>query len=147
MDTYTDTRYTNQPFGEALAKILFEYQANPWRTSLRAFADEVGINYATMRSAVTGRTEPQTNLLEAVSRVLGIQPDYWREYRTHKIREALDSHPDLIGRLYEYTMAEIAALDERQAPTACEEQSAAGTRGKRKRGKPNKPDEAEPPQK
>jgi hypothetical protein len=131
MDTNKRTRYTHLPLGEALIQLLFAHQANPWRTSLMGFAAEIGVNYATLRSAVMGRTVPKPALIETIAKTLGLEPSYFREYRIHKINEAttriMESRPEQAGRFYELIMAEAAALDELQEGTVSAASPAAKT--------------------
>jgi transcriptional regulator with XRE-family HTH domain len=98
-------QYTHMSFGEALADLLREHQGRPWRPSLQEFAREVGINYATLRSAVMGRTQPPVEMIEAVAARLGVDPRYFREYRVKKICRLLESQPELAGQVFEYCMS------------------------------------------
>ncbi len=105
-------KYTHKSFGEALAELLREHQHNPYRANLYAFADELPerISYAALRLAVNGKVIVKPELIEARAEVLGVPPSYFREYRTHQILEALESHPQLAGLVYETVMNETAAL-------------------------------------
>lgn len=106
--------YDHRSFGEALSDLLRERQANHVRANLRAFAAELGgqVSYQALRLAVMGEVAVRPELMELVAAKLGIDPVYFREYRLHKINEAVESHPQLAGLLYETVLAEVAALDD-----------------------------------
>jgi hypothetical protein len=105
-------KYTHESFGVALADLLREHQHNPYRANLYAFADELpeGISYAALRLAVNGKVVVRPELIEACAKVLGVPPSYFKEYRVHQILEALESHPQLAGLIYETVMNETEAL-------------------------------------
>ena len=134
-------KYTHQSFGVALADLLREHQHNPYRANLYAFADELpeGISYAALRLAVNGKVVVRPELIEACANVLGVPPSYFKEYRVHQILEALESHPELAGLVYETVMNETAALSALVASVRSGE-SQEGThvsaRGRRKRPTP-----------
>ena len=96
--------YSHEPFGTALAIALRERDSNPWRTNLKEFAQEVQIPYSTMRSAAMGRTQPSREMLERVAAKLGLDPTYFREYRISLINEAIESHPELAGSIWDYVL-------------------------------------------
>jgi transcriptional regulator with XRE-family HTH domain len=111
MDT---AKYTHKAFGHALADLLRDYQGQMWRPNLQEFAQELGVNYHTLRSAVMGRTNPSPVVMERVAHRLNISPDYFREYRVYKmgraLEEILEVRPDTAGKLYELVMAEVGML-------------------------------------
>lgn len=62
-----------------------------------------------LRQIVTGDRAPQPAAIEALAPVLGVQPDYFREWREYRVAEILKSNPDLGIAVYENAVA-LAAL-------------------------------------
>ena len=99
--------YTHKRFGEALAELVREHQADPWRSNLKDFAREAGIPYSTLRSAAMGRTQPPREMIELVAKTLSIPPSYFREYRVLMIAEALEANPELAGTIYSFVLEKL----------------------------------------
>ncbi len=116
MNTQSIPQYSNEPFGDALVKLIARHQGHPWKVSIQGFAEEADINYGTLRSAVVGRTMPAKETIEKVARALKVSPTHFREYRAYQmgdaIKKATDHNPEVAGKFYEFIMAETAALDE-----------------------------------
>lgn len=101
--------YTYEPFGPALAALLRVRQHNPVRANLYAFWRELDapFSYQALRLAVVGDVQIRNDVMEAVAEKLGIQPEYFREYRMNKIIEAVESSPDMAGELFEWVQKRL----------------------------------------
>ena len=107
--------YTHKDFGAGLADLVREHQGRPWRPSIQAFADEIGVNYHTLRSAMMGRTKVTEQVMETVASVLGVRPTYFKEYRLRKIAGILDSDPQFVGKVYDYAVGLREELEREKA--------------------------------
>lgn len=105
--------YSSKPFGEAVDELLRERYPWPRRYSLQALARDLGINYATLRSGMYGRTTPPPLMIETVANYFGVEPDYFREYRVQKVIALMEARPEFTGRLYEYALEMVGEDNER----------------------------------
>jgi transcriptional regulator with XRE-family HTH domain len=88
---------STERFGAALTRALSERPEFltrtgnvAWSRFAQVLADRAGISYASLHKAVSGEREPTMRLMQAVAGALGLEPDYFLEYRLARIREALD---------------------------------------------------------
>lgn len=75
-------RYESSPFPVALHMALGS-------KSQRTFAEEVGINQATISRLLSGKTPPTVEMMERAAYVLKIPPTYFAEYRAMKLAQIL----------------------------------------------------------
>lgn len=108
--------HSRKPFRVALveaARAIRGDELGEW--SRTAFYDEVAaeIGYATVTisACATGTRHPTKQVMEGMARVLGIEPEYFREYRLLQIVQAFKKYPDLEEAFYDQiiTLAKIKA--------------------------------------
>ena len=97
-------RRSTQPFIDALGGLLREQQQTGplGAVNLRAFF--AGIphwSYEHLRKMVIGERTLTAPAIEAMAGVLGVAPDYFAEYRIHRIAEAMKTRPDLVDAFYD----------------------------------------------
>ena len=106
--------HSRKPFRVALveaARAIRGDELGEWSRS--AFYDEVAaeIGYATVTisACATGTRHPTKQIMEGMARVLGIAPEYFREYRLLQIVQAFKKFPDLEEAFYDQimTLAEV----------------------------------------
>jgi transcriptional regulator with XRE-family HTH domain len=67
----------------------------------RGLADSTGLSAGYLNHLVHGnRPVPSDDVIQTLARVLGVEPEHFREYRLRVISQRLESMPDLIDRLY-----------------------------------------------
>ena len=89
-------RFSTEPFGATIERLMDETG-----TTYRGLADLTGLSAGYLNHLVHGnRPVPSTDVMRALARALGVEPEYFREYRLRVITDRLEMRPDLIDRLY-----------------------------------------------
>ncbi len=87
---------TSRPFGVAL-----EARMHDKGISYRALAEKTGLSAGYLNHLVHGnRPVPSNDVVETLAKALGVEPEFFREYRLRSITERLEAMPDLVDRLY-----------------------------------------------
>ncbi len=85
-------QYSTKNFCDTFAHLLGHH-------SQRAFAMRVGFNQATVSRLLTGKTQPNAQIIERIAAAFGVRPTYFAEYRALKLGEVVTdvllAHPDL----------------------------------------------------
>jgi hypothetical protein len=104
---------TDRPFAEALGDLLRVQQKDPLgMISLRAFFAHIpGYSYDALRKMVRGQLALQPQAIEAMAHELGIEPEYFLEYRAWQLQEGLDRYPEVADEVYEKLMASFQQLE------------------------------------
>jgi transcriptional regulator with XRE-family HTH domain len=114
------TTRSHQPLAESLAALLSEKRADhygnwawaPFYAELEALhvpnPNRHGNIYraGAIRPLIEGRAKPSIAILEAMARLLDVDPDYFLEYRLGRLDELQRAKPDLVDLLYDIAMAE-----------------------------------------
>lgn len=67
----------------------------------RALAQKSKLSAGYLNHLVHGnRPVPSNEIVENLARVLGVEPEHFREYRIRVITERLEQMPELVDRLY-----------------------------------------------
>jgi transcriptional regulator with XRE-family HTH domain len=89
-------RFSDEPFGGTVERLM-----NETGTTYRALADKTNLSAGYLNHLVHGnRPVPSNDVVETLARALGVDPEYFREYRLRVITQRLEEMPDLIDRLY-----------------------------------------------
>ena len=89
-------RFSDEPFGQTVERLM-----NETGTTYRALADKTNLSAGYLNHLVHGnRPVPSNDVVETLARALGVDPEYFREYRLRVITQRLEEMPDLIDRLY-----------------------------------------------
>jgi transcriptional regulator with XRE-family HTH domain len=89
-------RFSDEPFGQTVERLMTETG-----TTYRALADKTQLSAGYLNHLVHGnRPVPSNDVVETLARALGVDPEYFREYRLRVITQRLEEMPDLIDRLY-----------------------------------------------
>jgi transcriptional regulator with XRE-family HTH domain len=89
-------RYCGDPFGEAVRNLMADTG-----TTYRVLAERTGLSAGYLNHLVHGnRPVPSNDVIGALAKALGVDADYFREYRVRAITETLESTPELADRLY-----------------------------------------------
>ena len=89
-------RYASEPFGAAVERLM-----NETGVTYRALAAKTDLSAGYLNHLVHGnRPVPSNDVVETLSKSLGVDPEYFREYRLRVITEKLEAMPDLVDRLY-----------------------------------------------
>ena len=89
--------YSNKKFNIALKEILDENQVK-----LRGLASKTKFNF-TYFSKLKNRTkQPPIKTIEVIAKGLNIPPEYFLEYRIHRITDYLLKNPELIESIMSY---------------------------------------------
>ncbi len=89
-------RYASDPFGPAVERLM-----NETATTYRALAAQTELSAGYLNHLVHGnRPVPSNDVIETLADALGVEPEYFREYRLRVITERLEEMPDLVDRLY-----------------------------------------------
>ena len=83
-------------FGEGVGKAMRDKGI-----SYRALAEQTGLSAGYLNHLVHGnRPVPSDDVIAALGKALGVQPEHFREVRIRRIAERLEAMPELIDRLY-----------------------------------------------
>jgi transcriptional regulator with XRE-family HTH domain len=89
-------RFSDEAFGATVERLM-----NDTGTTYRALADKTNLSAGYLNHLVHGnRPVPSSDVVETLARALGVDPEYFREYRLRVITQRLEEMPDLIDRLY-----------------------------------------------
>ncbi len=89
-------RFSDEAFGATVERLM-----NETGTTYRALADKTNLSAGYLNHLVHGnRPVPSNDVVETLARALGVDPEYFREYRLRVITHRLEEMPDLIDRLY-----------------------------------------------
>jgi transcriptional regulator with XRE-family HTH domain len=70
-------------------------------TTFRALSERTGLSAGYLNHLVHGnRPVPSNDVLAAIARALGVEPDHYREFRIRVIAERLEASPQQADRLY-----------------------------------------------
>ena len=89
-------RFSEEPFGPTIQRLMAGQNV-----TYRALADKTGLSAGYLNHLVHGnRPVPSDDVIETLSKSLGVEPEHFREVRIRRIAERLERMPDLIDRLY-----------------------------------------------
>jgi transcriptional regulator with XRE-family HTH domain len=89
-------RFSERPFGETVQSLMAETG-----TTYRALAERTGLSAGYLNHLVHGnRPVPSNDVMAALAKALGVEPEHFREYRVRAITERLEAMPELADRLY-----------------------------------------------
>jgi transcriptional regulator with XRE-family HTH domain len=89
-------RFSEEPFGPTIQRLMSERNV-----TYRALADQTGLSAGYLNHLVHGnRPVPSDDVIAALAKALGVQPEHFREVRIRRIAERLEAMPELIDRLY-----------------------------------------------
>ena len=89
-------RFSEESFGPTIQRLM-----NERNVTYRALADQTGLSAGYLNHLVHGnRPVPSDDVIAALGKALGVQPEHFREVRIRRIAERLETMPDLIDRLY-----------------------------------------------
>jgi transcriptional regulator with XRE-family HTH domain len=89
-------RFSDEGFGATVERLM-----NETGTTYRALADKTSLSAGYLNHLVHGnRPVPSNEVVETLARALGVDPEYFREYRLRVITQRLEEMPELIDRLY-----------------------------------------------
>ena len=89
-------KFSEEPFGPTIERLMDETGI-----TYRALAEKSGLSAGYLNHLVHGnRPVPSNDVMEALAKALGVEPEHFREYRLRVITERLERTPDLIDRLY-----------------------------------------------
>jgi transcriptional regulator with XRE-family HTH domain len=89
-------KFSEQPFGPTLERLLAER-----KVTYRGLADKTNLSAGYLNHLVHGnRPVPSNDVVERLASALGVEPEYFLEYRLRVITERLERMPDLVDRLY-----------------------------------------------
>ena len=89
-------RYASEQFGAAVERLM-----NETGLTYRALAAKTGLSAGYLNHLVHGnRPVPSNDVIETLAEALGVEPEYFREYRLRVITDRLEEMPDLVDRLY-----------------------------------------------
>jgi transcriptional regulator with XRE-family HTH domain len=88
-------RFSEEPFGPTIQRLMNERDV-----TYRALADQTGLSAGYLNHLVHGnRPVPSDDVIAALGKALGVQPEHFREVRIRRIAER-EAMPELIDRLY-----------------------------------------------
>jgi transcriptional regulator with XRE-family HTH domain len=89
-------KYSGSPFGETVRELMASSG-----TTYRVLAERTGLSAGYLNHLVHGnRPVPSNEVIGALAKALGVDADYFREYRVRALTERLESTPELADRLY-----------------------------------------------
>ena len=89
-------RYSAEPFGESVSGLMADRG-----TTYRVLSERTGLSAGYLNHLVHGnRPVPSNDVIGSLAKALGVDADYFLEYRVRAITEKLESSPDLADRLY-----------------------------------------------
>ena len=89
-------RFSDEGFGMTVERLM-----NETGTTYRALAAKTGLSAGYLNHLVHGnRPVPSNDVVETLARALGVDPEYFREYRLRVITERLEAMPELVDRLF-----------------------------------------------
>lgn len=100
-----------RPFGAIVRDLLIErdFVTGMGNPNWSGFAAQLeGVNYESLRKAVTGDRHPAPKIMEAVATSLGVDPSIFWEYRLYEAQKQFD--PKVVGE--EQALANLQAWAE-----------------------------------
>jgi len=89
-------RFSTEPFGVTVQALMQETG-----TTYRALAERTGLSAGYLNHLVHGnRPVPSNEVIAALAKALGVEPEHFREHRVRAITERLEAMPELVDRLY-----------------------------------------------
>jgi transcriptional regulator with XRE-family HTH domain len=89
-------KYSSEPFGPSVERLMEESGV-----TYRALAAKTDLSAGYLNHLVHGnRPVPSNEVVETLAGALGVEPEFFREYRLRAITERLEEMPDLVDRLY-----------------------------------------------
>jgi len=89
-------RYSNELFGPTIEQLMADTG-----TTYRGLADKADLSAGYLNHIVHGnRPVPSNDVIARIADSLGVEPEYFREYRIRAITDKLEEMPELIDRLY-----------------------------------------------
>ena len=89
-------RFSDEPFGPTIQRLMAEQDV-----TYRGLADKTGLSAGYLNHLVHGnRPVPSDDVIAALGKALGVQPEHFREVRIRRIAERIETMPELIDRLY-----------------------------------------------
>ena len=89
-------RFSTEPFGPTIERLM-----DDTGTTYRGLADRTGLSAGYLNHLVHGnRPVPSNDVIQALAKALGVDPEHFREYRLRVVTERLESMPAMIDRLY-----------------------------------------------
>jgi transcriptional regulator with XRE-family HTH domain len=71
------------------------------RVTYRALAEQTGLSAGYLNHLVHGnRPVPSDDVVKNLAKALGVEPEYFLEYRVRVITNRLEQMPELVDRLY-----------------------------------------------
>ena len=89
-------RFSEEPFGPTIERLMDEAGV-----TYRGLAAKTELSAGYLNHLVHGnRPVPSNDVIETLAEALGVEPEYFREYRLRVITDRLEEMPDLVDRLY-----------------------------------------------
>ena len=89
-------KFSEEAFGPTIERLMGESG-----TTYRALADRTKLSAGYLNHLVHGnRPVPSDDVIAALGKALGVQPEHFREVRIRRIAERLEAMPEFIDRLY-----------------------------------------------
>lgn len=88
--------FSQAPFGESVELLMSETG-----TTYRALAQKTHLSAGYLNHIVHGnRPVPDNGVISSIAKALGVETEFFREYRIRCVTEQLESDPRLTDRLY-----------------------------------------------
>ena len=89
-------KYSDEPFGRTIERLMGETGL-----TYRGLAAKTQLSAGYLNHLVHGnRPVPSNDVMAALAKGLGVEPEHFREYRVRVITEKLEAMPELVDRLY-----------------------------------------------
>ncbi|MGI9658010.1 MAG: helix-turn-helix domain-containing protein [Gaiellaceae bacterium] len=89
-------RFSQKPFGETVEKLMSDTGA-----TYRALAEKTHLSAGYLNHIVHGnRPVPSDSVIASIGKALGVEADFFREYRIRQVTERLENDSALTDRLY-----------------------------------------------
>lgn len=89
-------RFSQRPFGETVEKLMGETGS-----TYRSLAEKTHLSAGYLNHIVHGnRPVPSNNVIASIGKALGVEAEFFREYRIRRITERLEKDNALTDRLY-----------------------------------------------
>jgi transcriptional regulator with XRE-family HTH domain len=89
-------RFSEDAFGQTVQTLMAETG-----TTYRGLAERSGLSAGYLNHLAHGnRPVPSNDVIVALAKALGVEPEHFREYRIRVITDKLEAMPGLVDRLY-----------------------------------------------